>query len=421
MAKTTGKYDTNPYHNSVLYEVEFDDGQVREYSANVIAESMLAQVDSDGFTLKLMDGIVDHKVDHALAISKADRWVYNRHGWWRLRKTTAGWWLLVRWKDENETWMKLSDMKESYPIETADYAISRGIDNEPAFDWWVVPTLKRRKAIVAALKTRMRQTRHKYGIEIPTSIEHAKELDQNDGSDFWMKALAKEMYNVGVAFEILAEGQQAPRGWHKVTGHLLWDVKMDFTQWVLDGHKTPDAEGSMYAGVVSRESIRIVFLYAALNGLDVFSADIRNAYLQAPSSRKDYVICGAEFGIENIGHVGLIHRAVYGGKTAGKDFRNHLRLCMHYLKFSSCPADPDVWMRLAEKSDGTTYYEYVMLYMDNALVICENAEEILRKEIGKYFELKEESIGRPSLYLGGRVHQVKLNNSVDAWSFSSSQ
>ena len=39
-----------------------------------------------------------------------------------------------------------------------------------------------------------------------------------------------------------------------------------------------------------------------------------------------------------------------------------------------------------------------------------NAEEILREEIGKYFELKEESIGRPSLYLGGRVRQVKLDN-----------
>ena len=153
--QTTGKYDTNPYHNSVLYKVEFDDGQVREYSANVIVESMLAQVDSDGFTLKLMDGVVDHKVDHALAISKADKWVYNRHGWRRLCKTTTGWWILVRWKDENETWMKLSDMKESYLIEMAEYAMSRGIDDEPAFDWWVVATLRRRKAIVATLKTRM--------------------------------------------------------------------------------------------------------------------------------------------------------------------------------------------------------------------------------------------------------------------------
>ena len=125
-----------------------------------------------------------------------------------------------------------------------------------------------------------------------------------------MKALAKQLYNVGVAFKILAKGQLACTGWHKVMGHLVWDVKMDFTlkaRWVLDGYKTPDAEGTTYASVVSRESIRIVFLYAALNGLDVFSADIHNAYLQALSSRKDYVICRAEFRIENIGHVGLIH------------------------------------------------------------------------------------------------------------------
>ena len=221
------------------------------------------------------------------------------------------------------------------------------ISNEAAFIWWVGHTVKRRNAIVAALKTRMRQTKHKYGIEIPTSVKHAKKLDWKNVNDFWMKALAKEMYSVGVAFEILAEGQPAARGWHKVMGHLVWDVKTDFThnvRCVLDRHKTPDTEGSKYAGVVSRESIRIVFLYAALNGLDIFAANIPNTYLQAPSSRKDYIICRVEFGIENIGHVGLIHQALYGGKTAGKDFHNHFQSCMHYLKLSSCPADPDVWM-----------------------------------------------------------------------------
>ena len=68
---------------------------------------------------------------------------------------------------------------------------------------------------------------------------------------------------------------------------------MDFTRkawWVLDGHKTPDPIASTYAGVVSRGSIRIAFMYAALNGLDVYAADIQNAYLQVPSSQKHYII-----------------------------------------------------------------------------------------------------------------------------------
>ena len=135
------------------------------------------------------------------------------------------------------------------------------------------------------------------------------------------------MFNVGVAFEVLDAGERAPHGWSKVTGHLVWDVKMDFTCkacWVLDGHKTPNPVGLTYAGVVSCESICITFTYAALNGLSVCAADIRSTYLHAPSSQKDYIICGPEFGIKNVGKDGLSHRALDGGKSAGKDFRNHM-------------------------------------------------------------------------------------------------
>ena len=205
---------------------------------------------------------------------------------------------------------------------------------------------------------------------------------------------------------------------------MIFDVKMDFTRkarFVLDGHKTPSPLGSTYAGVVSRESVRIAFTYAALNGLDVFAADIRNAYLQAPSSQKDYIICGPEFGLENVGNIALIHRALYGGKSAGRDFRNHLRSCMRHLDFKSCPADPDVWMRPAKKSDGSPHYEYVLLYTDDCLCISENAENVLKDEIGKYFELKPDSIGPPKIYLGGHCRKVELENGTKAWAFSSSQ
>ena len=250
------------------------------------------------------------------------------------------------------------------------------------------------------------------------------EIDARNGNTLWRDALKKEMYNVGVAFEILDEGVHVPHGWKRVTGHLVWDVKMDFTKkvrWVLNGHKTLDPIGSTYAGVVSRESVHIALTYAALNDLNVFAANIWNAYLQAPSSQKDYIICGPEFGVENIGQTALIHRALYSGKAAGRDFRNHLCSCMEFLNFKSCIADPDMWMRPAIKSDGNTYYEYILLYVDDALVVSENAESILRNKLGRYFHLKEESIGPPTVYLGGRVRKVQLENGVWAWSFSSSQ
>ncbi|WP_288992974.1 polyprotein of Ty1/Copia retrotransposon [uncultured Marinobacter sp.] len=309
-------------------------------------------------------------------------------------------------------------------VGTAEFAKARSIADEPAFAWWVPYTLRKRDIILSKMNARIRKTTHKYGIEIPTSVENAMVIDRSNNNTLWKDALAKEMTEVGVAFEVLEEGIKAPTGWSKVTGHLVWDVKMDFTRkarWVLDGHRTPNPIGSTYAGVVSRDSIRIAFTYAALNGVDVFAADIRNAYLQAPSSQKDYIFCGSEFGIENVGKVALIRRALYGGKSAGKDFRNHLRSCMRHLDFTSCLADPDVWMRPAKRSDGSDYYEYILLYTDDALVVSENAEQILRNELGRYFTLKEESIGPPKVYLGGHVRKIKLDNGVECWAFSSSQ
>ena len=127
-------------------------------------------------------------------------------------------------------------------METAEFAKSRGIDDEAAFIWWVPHMLRKRNAIISAI-TRLRKTTRKYGIEIPTSVEHAMEIDQKNGNTMWRDALALEMFNAGVAFEILEEGQPAPAGWKKASRHLIWDVKMDFTRkarWVLDGHKTAD-------------------------------------------------------------------------------------------------------------------------------------------------------------------------------------
>ena len=61
------------------------------------------------------------------------------------------------------------------------------------------------------------------------------------------------------------------------------------------------------------------------------------------------------------------------------------------------------------------------MYVDATLVIRERAELILRSELGRYFELKEESIGPPSLYLGGNVRKVVLEDGTHVWALSSSQ
>ena len=141
--QVTGTYDNNPFLNSIIYDVEFPDGQVKEYAANIIAENMLTQVDSDGMSTTLMEAIVDHPKDDEKALQHHDKIVQTKNGRRHLRKTTKGWELLIKWKDKSESWIKLADMKESHPVEVAEYARARGIDKEPAFEWWAPHTLKK--------------------------------------------------------------------------------------------------------------------------------------------------------------------------------------------------------------------------------------------------------------------------------------
>jgi hypothetical protein len=420
---TIGSYDPNPLLNSIIYDVEFPDGVVKQYAANTIADNMYSQVDNEGHSQSLLKSIIDYKKD-GHAVAKSDMYIYTKSGQRRLCQTTTGWKLLVQFRDGSEQWIPLKVLKETNPVDVAEFATAREIDDQPAFNWWVPYTLRKRDRIIAAINSRVRKTTHKYGVEVPLTIEQAIKLDTINNDRLWQDAIDREMPNVAIAFEIRDHNQPIPVGWKKTSGHLIFDVKMDFTRkahWVKDGHKTPTPELSTYAGVVSKESVRIALTYAALNDINVMAADIKNAYLQAPSSEKHYVICGREFGLEHVGKVALIGRALYGGKSSGADFWKHLRSCMTHLQFEPCKGDGDVWMRKALKDDGTPYWEYVLLYVDDALCVSMDAKRVLEDQIGKYFLIKPGSVGPPTLYLGNKVSSVTLENEVQAWSFSSSQ
>ena len=87
---------------------------------------------------------------------------------------------------------------------------------------------------------------------------------------------------------------------------------------------------------------------------------------------------------------------------------------MEDLGFTTCLADPDVWMRPAIKSSGQEYYKCVLLYTDNALVVPDEAEEIIRNPIRKYFVAKKGYIGLPTRHLGRSVIKVLLDNVAEA-------
>ena len=110
------------------------------------------------------------------------------------RRSTAGWKLCCQWKDGSTSWTKLSDLKESHPIETSKYAVSQGIDGEPVFNWWVPHMIKKRAHIIYLVKNRsaryLKKT-HKLGVEVPKSAKHALEIDKKNGNTFWSDTISK--------------------------------------------------------------------------------------------------------------------------------------------------------------------------------------------------------------------------------------
>ena len=299
-----GTADQNPLLDTRMYEVEFVDGEKASLTANYIAENLFAQVDDEGNRHVLMKEIIDYRTN-GTELKQQDAFVTTKTGTKRRRETTKGWELLIEWKDGSTNWVSLKDIKESYPVEVAEFALATRISMEPAFAWWVPFVLKKRNRILAKVKSKYWLRTHKFGIRIPKSVEEAKKIDEQNGDTLWWDAICKEMRNVCPAFEVF-EGQveDIPKEYQFMRCHMIFDVKFGENfrrkaRLVAGGHMTDTPNTLTYSSVVSRDSVCIALTIAALNDLSVMACDIRNAYLTAECREKIWTRAGPEFGSEN--------------------------------------------------------------------------------------------------------------------------
>ena len=316
----------------------------------------------------------------------------------------------MQWKDGSTNWVALKDMKESYPIQVAEYAIASHISMEPAFAWWVPHVLKKRNQIISKVKSKYWLRTHKFKIRIPKTIEEACRLDRENSDNLWWEAICKEMKNVRPAFEVF-EGKQhdIPPGFQQIHCHMIFDVKIGENfhrkaQFVAGRHTTETPASLTYSSVVSHDTICIALTIAALNNLQVMSCDIQNAYLTAARCEKIWTYAGPEFGSEK-GSIMLICKALYGLKSSGRAFRAHLANTLHDNGFISSKSDPDMWLHPAVKPDGQEYYEYILCYVDDILAISHKATQVL-EDLQVVFKLKDHKIAPPKIYL--RVQLEKM-------------
>ena len=247
-------------------------------------------------------------------------------------------------------------------------------------------------------------------------------MDSQNGNTLWWDAICKEMRNVRPAFEVF-EGtkDQLPVGYQFMKCHMIFDVKFGENfhhkaRLVAGGHMTETPATLTYSSVVSSDSVWIALTAAALNDLQVMLCNIQNAYLMADCQEKIWRYAGPEFGLEQ-GSIMFVRKVLYGLKSSGTAFRAHLAETLCDIGFHPTRADPDVWRRPAEKADGEEYYEYILCYIDDLLLISKDATKVLQG-VQAVFKFKDDKIVCPEVYLGAQLDTMTVDG-FDGWTMSS--
>ena len=221
--------------------------------------------------------------------------------------------VMVEWETGEITDEPLSLIAADDPVTCAEYAKKHDL---PHLDGWkrLKHIAKNQKQLTRAInKSKIRQVRRsavcQFSFLIPKDYKQALQLDEKNGNSKWYDATKLEMDQINEykVFQDHGKAQydpksskisNAPNGYQKIRVHLIFAVKHDGrhkARLVARGHLTPDPIESIYSGVVSIRSLRLVIVLAKLNNLEVWGADIGNAYLEAKTKEKLYIVAGPEF------------------------------------------------------------------------------------------------------------------------------
>ena len=310
----------------------------------------------------------------------------------------------VNWNNGDVTTEPLCVIADQYPVLCAGYGKKHNLLNQKGWKHLkrYVSTNKEttRMMFKAILRQGRKPPKVKFGHVIPRDYNEAMTMDKVNNNSLWQDAVAKEIEqldeystfnDLGTAtWDNKGKVTNAPAHHKKIRVHLVFDVKHDGrhkARLVADGHLTDDPDEDTYSGVVSLRSLRLTIFLAELNNLELWGADIGNAYLEAITEEKVFVVAGPEFG-ERQGKVLVIHKALYGLKSSGKRFWEKLHDELVGLGFFPSKADPQIWMRPTSTGDA---YEYIAVYVDDLAIAALNCLDVcntLKNKCG--FKLKGE-------------------------------
>ena len=346
--------------------------------------------------------------------------------------------LKVLWSSGQTSWEQLKDMREDYPKITARYIVQnkvsrskRGGDRVLQWAKKVEKDMERAIRRIAKLYDfylnenneikRVRRTRKskkkfstaprfKYGIEVPKSVRHALEIDKANGNTFWEDSLEKEIKSLldldCFEFKPFGYHEKLDNSWQKTTLHCIFDVKQDLTRkcrLVAGGHLVDVTDIQVYSSTVKSISVQLLHVISHKAGLKQLFGDIGNAFPNAFTEEKVFVVkAGPEFG-KYEGQCIIIRKALYGLCSSAERFHAHLADSLRSFGFKQTRFDNDVWIR---KDKSGKCYEYICTHVDG-FMICSKHPEAVMKEIESVYLVKESSKGAPNYYLGNDYKRDK--------------
>ena len=137
---------------------------------------------------------------------------------------------------------------------------------------------------------------------------------------------------------------------------------------VADGHLAPEPVENIYSGVVSLRNLRLVIFLGELNNLDIWEADIGNAYFEAFTDEKELE-----------GYILILLKALYGLKSSGlkssgKRWAEVIHGILRDMKCLPSKADPCIWLR---KAPNLRCSEYIAVYVDDLCIAAESPSAII--------------------------------------------
>jgi len=310
--------------------------------------------------------------------------------------------VLVNWETGESTFEPLATIAADDPVTCAIYAKENNLLEEDGWKQFKQLAQRQEKLLHMVNQAKLKSFRtkpvYKFGYLVPRNHGQAIELDTKNGNTKWQDAEALEISQLDDYETFFDKGQDAlpPAGYKKIRCHMVYDIKHDGrhkARLVAGGHLTDTPIESVYSSVVSLKGLRLVLFLAELNGLQAWATDIGNAYLEAKTKEKVYIVAGPEFG-DKQGHILVFNKALYGLKSSGLRWHERFADTLRDMGFAPSRAENDIWMRRVGN-----VYEYIATYVDD-LAICSKDPQAIVDHLTKGYKYKLKGTGPLSYHLG---------------------